>query len=173
MNAPLQFILAGNALFTVENTATGNRFTFKVRKPDDDKPHFVSVLTGPDNEHDYAFLGTVFDPRSLPPRAALPHCPGCAERAGVRVALPAVERGPSAAAASAAVPLREVWPLRQDADRARVRGVGLRPRVHQDHRGRRAMKALRRLMRALFAESLADLGALLRSLDQKPKPNKR
>ena len=60
MNAPLQFILAGNALFTVENTATGNRFTFKVRKPDDDKPHFVSVLTGPDNEHDYAFLGTVF-----------------------------------------------------------------------------------------------------------------
>ena len=53
MNAPLQFILAGNALFTVENTATGNRFTFKVRKPDDDKPHFVSVLTG-----------TVFDPRS-------------------------------------------------------------------------------------------------------------
>lgn len=64
MNAPLQFILAGNALFTVENTATGNRFTFKVRKPDDDKPHFVSVLTGPDNEHDYAFLGTVFDPRS-------------------------------------------------------------------------------------------------------------
>ena len=32
------------------------------------------------------------------------------------------------------------------------------------------MKTLRRLMRALFAESLADLGALLRSLDQKPKP---
>ena len=61
MNASLQFILAGNALFTVENVATGNRFTFKVRQPDDDKPHFVSVLTGPDNEHDYAFLGTVFD----------------------------------------------------------------------------------------------------------------
>ena len=32
------------------------------------------------------------------------------------------------------------------------------------------MKALRRLMRAAFAEWLADLGALLRSLDQKPKP---
>ena len=31
------------------------------------------------------------------------------------------------------------------------------------------MRALRRLMRAVFAESLADLGALLRSLDQKPK----
>jgi len=32
------------------------------------------------------------------------------------------------------------------------------------------MKALRRLMRAVLAEWLADLGALLRSLDQKPKP---
>ena len=32
------------------------------------------------------------------------------------------------------------------------------------------MKALRRLMLAVFAEWLADLGALLRSLDQKPKP---
>jgi len=32
------------------------------------------------------------------------------------------------------------------------------------------MRALRRLMRAVLAEWLADLGALLRSLDQKPKP---
>ena len=31
------------------------------------------------------------------------------------------------------------------------------------------MKALRRLMRAAFAEWLADLGAFTRSLDQKPK----
>ena len=62
MNDPIRFILAGNAVFTVENTATGNRFTFKVRKPDDTKPHFVSVLTGPNNESDYAFLGTVFTP---------------------------------------------------------------------------------------------------------------
>ena len=32
MNDPIRFILAGNAVFTVENTATGNRFTFKVRR---------------------------------------------------------------------------------------------------------------------------------------------
>ena len=32
------------------------------------------------------------------------------------------------------------------------------------------MKTLRRWMRALFAESLAELGEFLRSLDQKPKP---
>ena len=31
------------------------------------------------------------------------------------------------------------------------------------------MKALRRLMRAVLAEWLADLGVLLRSLDQNPK----
>jgi hypothetical protein len=31
------------------------------------------------------------------------------------------------------------------------------------------MRTLRRLMHAFFAEALADLGALLRSLDQKPK----
>jgi hypothetical protein len=62
MHDPIRFILAGNALFTVENTTTGNRFTFQVRKPDDTKPYFVSVLTGPNNESDYAFLGTVFTP---------------------------------------------------------------------------------------------------------------
>ncbi len=49
MNNLVQFITAGNALFTLENTATGNRFTFRVRQPGDDKPHFVSVLTGADN----------------------------------------------------------------------------------------------------------------------------
>ena len=32
------------------------------------------------------------------------------------------------------------------------------------------MRQFRRLMHALFAEAFADLGALLRSLDQKPKP---
>ena len=35
------------------------------------------------------------------------------------------------------------------------------------------MNALRRWMRAILAEWLADLGALLRSLDQKPKPKHR
>lgn len=34
------------------------------------------------------------------------------------------------------------------------------------------MRTLRRLIRAFFAESLADLGAFLRSLDQNPKPKR-
>ncbi len=32
------------------------------------------------------------------------------------------------------------------------------------------MKTLRRWLRALFAESLAELGEFVRNLDQKPKP---
>ncbi len=55
------FILAGNATFTVRSEVTQTRFTFKVRKPSADKPHFVSLLSGPDNENDFTFLGTIFN----------------------------------------------------------------------------------------------------------------
>lgn len=54
------FVLAGNAIFTVANRRTGGRYTFRVRKSNKGDVHFVSVLSGPDNEADYAFLGTVF-----------------------------------------------------------------------------------------------------------------
>ena len=58
---PLEkFLLAGNATLTVRSVKTGTRFTFRVRKPDDSKPHFVSVLNGPNNETDYCYLGTIF-----------------------------------------------------------------------------------------------------------------
>lgn len=54
-----QFILSGNAIFTIKNIDTNNHLTFRVRhKPD--KPHFVSVLTGPNNNDDYDYLGTIF-----------------------------------------------------------------------------------------------------------------
>lgn len=54
------FLLAGNATFTVVSKKTGSRFTFRVRRPKPDSPHFVTVLTGSDNEHSYTFLGTIF-----------------------------------------------------------------------------------------------------------------
>jgi len=54
------FVLAGNATFTVRSEQSGNRFTFKVRKPSETSPHFVSVLTGSDNENDFSFLGSIF-----------------------------------------------------------------------------------------------------------------
>lgn len=54
------FILAGNATVTVRSQKTGTRFTFKVRQPKPDSPHFVSLMNGPDNEGDFAFIGSVF-----------------------------------------------------------------------------------------------------------------
>ena len=55
-----RFILAGNATFTVKSNRTGNRLTFRVRQPRADSPHFVSVMTGPDNELSYSFVGSLF-----------------------------------------------------------------------------------------------------------------
>ena len=59
--AALQFLLGGNATFTLENTKTGNRFTFLVIKIRDDAPYFVKVLTGPNNDsyHNYHYIGVI------------------------------------------------------------------------------------------------------------------
>jgi hypothetical protein len=56
----LKFMFAGNSTFTVVNTRTENRFTFKVRKSKDKESNlfFVNVLTGPDT---YTYLGTVVE----------------------------------------------------------------------------------------------------------------
>lgn len=55
-----EFILAGHAIFTVSN-GRGEHYTFRVTKKenDDGRPPvwFVSLLTGPNNESDYTYLG--------------------------------------------------------------------------------------------------------------------
>ena len=57
-----KFILAGNAIFTVSNTKTGNRFTYKITTPKGkEAPHFVKALTGPNNYEDYQYLGVIQD----------------------------------------------------------------------------------------------------------------
>jgi hypothetical protein len=60
--AALAFILAGDSRVTLVSTKTGNRFTYRIRQAEGDAraPHFVSVLDGPNNEEDFAFLGTIF-----------------------------------------------------------------------------------------------------------------
>jgi len=63
----LKYLLGGRATITVLNTATGTRFTFKVRcKRDTVKngravtsPYFVSVMTGSDNERSYSYFGYI------------------------------------------------------------------------------------------------------------------
>lgn len=57
------FALAGNARFTLRSITTGTRLTYRVRRAkgdDENRPWFVSVLTGPDNDEDYRYLGTIF-----------------------------------------------------------------------------------------------------------------
>lgn len=50
------FITGGNATFTVVSKKSGTRFTYRVRKAEDQR-FFVSVLTGGNNERDYAYMG--------------------------------------------------------------------------------------------------------------------
>lgn len=66
----VEFILGGNATVTLQGKSS--RFTYRVRvnrdviegQPKPEGPHFVSVLTGSDNETDYTFLGTIFEGRN-------------------------------------------------------------------------------------------------------------
>lgn len=53
------YATAGNATLTLSSRRTGARFTYRVRLPDDGDGsfRFVSLLTGPDNTADYAYLG--------------------------------------------------------------------------------------------------------------------
>lgn len=54
------FLLSGNAIATVANVKSGNRFTYRVRQCKNDAAlAFVQVLSGPDNTSDYAYLGTI------------------------------------------------------------------------------------------------------------------
>lgn len=67
INHPLQtadvareFILAGNARFTIVSKRSGQRFTYRVRQPKGKPVHFVQLLRGPNNGNDYKFFGTIF-----------------------------------------------------------------------------------------------------------------
>lgn len=55
-----QFITAGRATFTAVSKVSGAHITFKVEKPSEEAPHFVSVMTGSDNEKSFSFIGTIF-----------------------------------------------------------------------------------------------------------------
>jgi hypothetical protein len=62
---PARFVFAGHACFTLVSKASGQRYTFKLAEPKesdrDPPPLFVSLLNGPDNTVDYAYVGAIFD----------------------------------------------------------------------------------------------------------------
>lgn len=57
----LAFITAGKSTFTVLNPNTGNRFTYFVEKSKHSDLFFVKVLTGPDNNRHYSYIGILKD----------------------------------------------------------------------------------------------------------------
>lgn len=70
-----KFIQAGNARFTLRSAKTDKRYTYRMtyKAPDPNHPKFrtqmgiwfVSVLTGPDNEANYTYLGFVKEGTTL------------------------------------------------------------------------------------------------------------
>jgi hypothetical protein len=57
-----KFFSAGRAVFTVDN-GKGTHYTFRIGRKNDTQPLFVSLLTGPDNENSFTYLG-IFKPET-------------------------------------------------------------------------------------------------------------
>jgi len=53
------FLFAGKAVFTIRNPVTNKSFTFKIKASRSGMVHFVSVLTGCNNESDYTYIGYI------------------------------------------------------------------------------------------------------------------
>lgn len=55
-----QYVTAGRAVVTLVSKKTGKRYTYRVMQHGTAARWFVAVLTGPDNTHNYTFIGTHF-----------------------------------------------------------------------------------------------------------------
>ena len=54
------YAFAGNATLTVQSKRTGDHYTFRIRKSEDGKVYFVSLLIGGDEK--YAYVGIIRNP---------------------------------------------------------------------------------------------------------------
>jgi hypothetical protein len=70
--AATRFMLGGNATVTIRSKATGTRFTYKLRTAKGDGrpqprglPTFVGLLSGPNNDADYQYMGHIFPTQGL------------------------------------------------------------------------------------------------------------
>jgi hypothetical protein len=54
-----EFMFAGNATVTLKSEKTGNRFTYKVKSKNKGAVYFVSLMTGPDNESSFGYIGFI------------------------------------------------------------------------------------------------------------------
>lgn len=59
-----RFMVAGKAKLTIVSARTGVRFTYRFSRPAPEpgkqRPIWVSLLSGPDNDSDYQFIGTMW-----------------------------------------------------------------------------------------------------------------
>jgi hypothetical protein len=63
-----KFFTAGRAVFTVANPQ-GEHYTFRIGHSKPEQPLFVGLLTGPNNEADYTYMG-IYNPEN-PKRVVL------------------------------------------------------------------------------------------------------
>lgn len=55
------FMLGGHAIMTFTSIASGESFTYKIVKVDDNTPHFsVFILRGANNDSDYSYIGRIY-----------------------------------------------------------------------------------------------------------------
>jgi hypothetical protein len=57
------FFIGGKAIFTVANNK-GDHYTYRIRKHKSNEVFFVSLLTGPDNNESYTYLG-LYNPNNI------------------------------------------------------------------------------------------------------------
>ncbi len=62
LNINADFLKAGRAVFTAVNP-TGTRYTYRISQPKEDCPFFIGLLTGPDNTHNFTYLG-IYNPKN-------------------------------------------------------------------------------------------------------------
>ena len=56
-----QYMLAGNAIVTLQSGLTGVHITYNIKQHHDNKNvYFVRLLKGPNNEEDYTYIGCCF-----------------------------------------------------------------------------------------------------------------
>jgi hypothetical protein len=55
-----RFFVGGRSIFTIDN-GKGTHYTFRIGRKDETQPYFVGLLTGPNNERDYTYLG-IYNP---------------------------------------------------------------------------------------------------------------
>ena len=56
----IRFFVGGRSVFTIDN-GKGTHYTFRIGRKTDTQPFFVGILSGPNNENDYTYMG-IYDP---------------------------------------------------------------------------------------------------------------